>query len=468
MESIAFEGEKGKGFSGRMRRFFSRFQIGGILRECNAYKERGIPALTVLAYLFSLAFKGRSLYLDTLLKKAPGFGKDTAYRFRNSVKINWLRFVTTLSYRVYHTAIKPLTNETREGAFIIDDSVFERARSKCVELLARVYDHAGNRYTLGFRMLTLGWSDGATFLPINFCLLSTENAKNRKVEAKTYDKRSYAAEIRELSQTKATEVVLRLLDLALHAGYRAGYVLFDRWFSSPKMILALKKMELETVAMVKKSSKIFYAYQGKWMSATSIYTQCKKRRGRSKYLLSVTVGVGRQERLPAKLVFVRNRNKRSEYLVLICTDISLSEEEIIRLYGKRWDIEVFFKTCKSLLKLEDECRSLSYDAMCAQAAIVFTRYLFLAVEIREEKDLRSAGPLFCLVSEELPDITFTEAMEKLQLFLQKLFSGLTGALSDIPGFFTSLLAELPPVVANFLDFSAFRNASQTLLCSLPE
>ena len=156
MESIAFEGEKGKGFSGRMRRFFSRFQIGGILRECNAYKERGIPALTVLAYLFSLTFKGRSLYLDTLLKKAPGFCKDTAYRFRNSVKINWLRFVTTLSYRIYHTAIKPLTDEARECAFIIDDSVFERARSKCVELLARVYDHAGNRYTLGFRLLTLG------------------------------------------------------------------------------------------------------------------------------------------------------------------------------------------------------------------------------------------------------------------------------------------------------------------------
>lgn len=136
------------------------------------------------------------------------------------------------------------------------DSVFERARSKCVELLAKVYDHAGNRYTLGFRMLTLGWSDGAMFLPINFCLLSTENAKNRKVEAKTYDKRSYAAEIRELSQTKATEVVLRLLALALDVGYKARYVLFDRWFSSPKMILALKKMGLETVAMVKKTSKI--------------------------------------------------------------------------------------------------------------------------------------------------------------------------------------------------------------------
>ena len=93
--------------------------------------------------------------------------------------------------------------------------------------------------------------------------------------------------------------------------------------------------------------------------------------------------------------------------------------------------------------------------MCAQTAIVFTRYLFLAVELREEKDLRSAGPLFCLISEELPDITFTEAMEKLQLFLEKLLSGLTGVLSDVSGFFARILSELPPVVAHFLDLSAF-------------
>ncbi len=75
MERIAFEGEKGTGFPERMRRFFSRFQIGGILRECNAYKERGIPALMVLAYLFSLAFQRRSLYLDMLLKKRRDFAK---------------------------------------------------------------------------------------------------------------------------------------------------------------------------------------------------------------------------------------------------------------------------------------------------------------------------------------------------------------------------------------------------------
>ena len=53
------------------------------------------------------------------------------------------------------------------------------------------------------------------------------------------------------------------------------------------------------------------------------------------------------ESIPAKVVYVRNRNKRKEYLCLICTDTTLDENEIIRIYGKRWDIEVFFKVCKS-------------------------------------------------------------------------------------------------------------------------
>lgn len=62
------------------------------------------------------------------------------------------------------------------------------------------------------------------------------------------------------------------------------------------------------------------------------------------------------ETIPAKLVYVRNKGKRKDYLVLISTDTQLSEEEIIRIYGKRWDIEVFFKACKSYLNLVKEYR----------------------------------------------------------------------------------------------------------------
>lgn len=150
---------------------------------------------------------------------------------------------------------------------------------------------------------------------------------------------------------------------------------------------------------------MFFRYNGEDMSLITIYNQNKKRRGRSKYLLSVVVDVVKDgEIIPAKVVYVRNRNKKKEYLCLISTNTTLDENEIIRIYGKRWDIEVFFKVCKSYLNLSKECNSLSYDAVTAHTAVVFTRYMMLSLESRESNDSRSLGELFlyfltkCLIS----------------------------------------------------------------------
>ena len=55
-----------------------------------------------------------------------------------------------------------------EKAFLIlDDTPYDRSRSKKVELLSRVHDHSSRRYLNGFRMLTLGWSDGVSFVPVD-------------------------------------------------------------------------------------------------------------------------------------------------------------------------------------------------------------------------------------------------------------------------------------------------------------
>lgn len=45
--------------------------------------------------------------------------------------------------------IEPLTSKDRRNAFIVDDSIYERRGSAKVELLAKVYDHAGHRYKIG-------------------------------------------------------------------------------------------------------------------------------------------------------------------------------------------------------------------------------------------------------------------------------------------------------------------------------
>ena len=351
-------------------------------------------------------------------RNTPGFAKDTVYRFMKMLQINWMRFTTLLASRIIRDAIVPLDSEDRANVLIIDDSMFERNRSKKVELLAKAYDHANHRYRFGFRMLTLGWSDGSSFLPVNSILLSSENKKNRVNEAVKVDKRTAGYKRRLLSIQKGTQAMLELLKTAKKAAVPAKYVLFDSWFSSPSTLHAVKTIGYDVIGMVKKTPKMFFRYKGEDMSLITIYNRNKKRRGRSRYLLSVLVDVVKDGKvIPAKVVYVRNRNKRKEYLCLISTDTTLDENEIIRIYGKRWDIEVFFKVCKSYLNLSRECNSLSYDAMTAHTAVVFTRYMMLSLESREGSDNRSLGELFLYFSDEMSDITWIQAFQMLlQMF----------------------------------------------------
>lgn len=50
-------------------------------------------------------------------------------------------------------------------------------------------------------------------------------------------------------------------------------------------------------------------------------------------------------------------------------------------------IEVFFKACKSYLKLVKKYRGISYDTMNAHAAIVFARYMMLSVSVLQGASL---------------------------------------------------------------------------------
>ena len=412
MSSIPHKTENGNEIFDSATKFLKEFQVGKLLFQCNAGKMKGIPVMDIFRYLFCLIFSDRSMYMQRKTGVFEGgFCKNTVYRFLNNTKTNWQRFTTLLSARIINNFMKPLTSDNRKDVFIIDDSLFDRSRSCKTELLARVFDHCSMKYKRGYRMLTLGWSDGNSFVPVNHCLLSAAEDKNLLCEASSYDGRSLAGKRRRQSRRKATEVMLELIHMAQKSGLSAKYVLFDSWFSSPKVVAALKQEHcLDTIAMVKKSSKIKYGYQDGRFNIKEIYSKNRKRRGRSKYLLSINVTVGEEE-IPAKIVCVRNKSKKKDWLAILCTDTSLSEEEIIRTYGKRWDIEVFFKSCKSYLRLVKECRSTSYDALNAHTAIVFTRYMMLSVAQRRNTDDKTLCELFFCLMDELDDITFSQSMQ---------------------------------------------------------
>ena len=105
--------------------------------------------------------------------------------------------------------------------------------------------------------MSVGWTDGNTFLPVNGCLLASSKEKNLIGPIEHYDGRSLAAKRRVLAQKKGPDAMIELLKTAQSAGHQEDYVLFDTWFSNPAQLIAVKSLGLDSIAMIKKTSKVF-------------------------------------------------------------------------------------------------------------------------------------------------------------------------------------------------------------------
>ncbi len=223
------------------------------------------------------------------------------------------------------------------------------------------------------------------------------------------DKRCCAFKRRIEATTKATAMLAPMIKCILKSGIHARYVLMDSWFTMPANICALKE-HLDVIGMVKKTPKVCYEHEGRKRNLVEIYQNLTKRRGRAKILASTTVAL--KDGTPAKIVFVRNRRKK-DWLALLSTDIDLADTEVVRIYGKRWDIEVLFKMAKQHLNLVKEIQCRDFDMLIAHTTIVFMRYMFIAYRVRMETDHRSFGDLFYACCQELDDVSFIEALHRL-------------------------------------------------------
>ncbi len=394
---------------GMVESFFKMFTIGTLLNRSNISKTKGASPLEIFSILFNLAFNGKNIFYGVIKNKQVSIGKDAVYDFLNNASYNWRRLNLLLVTKVY-VRIKHLLDNSSEEVLILDDSTYDRSRSKKVELLSRVFDHSFNKYLKGFRMLTLGWSDGNSFLGIDFALLSSAKKSNRYQEiTKDLDRRSCGYIRRKEAITKSTALLEPMIKRALSIGVRAKYVLMDSWFSAPSIIATLRK-HIHVICMLKDHPNWYYTYKGKKLRLSDLYGKLKKRRGKAKIKASVIVTCSNGQK--AKIVFVPSDKKRG-WLALLSTDLHLPDEEVIRLYGKRWDIEVFFKMAKQHLKLVKEIQSRDFDGLIAHTTIVMMRYNFLSFYQRQNVDQRSYGDLFRFCSQEMDNIKFIESLQRI-------------------------------------------------------
>ena len=406
----------------------SELQIGKLLRKSNITKNCGVSAYEVFQFLLLLVFQGKNLFRFLNSKhKDQAVSKNTYYRFLNESSYNWKKFLTLLSAKVI-SAFDRLTRPERVKVLILDDSVIKRNRSKKVELLARVYDHVEHKFRKGFTLLTLGWSDGYSFVPVGFNLLSSASKNNRYEEmSDNIDCRSNGYKARKESILSKTEASLLLIKRALEAGICADYVLMDTWFTTEPMIKAILGEGLEVIGMVKQL-KQRYTYKGRHYTLSELQKFVRFNNvGNIFGSLCVTTKNG----IPVKIVFVRNRNKKSECLYLLSTDCSLSDTEIVRIYGNIWSIECFFKSSKSFLKLGTEFQSHNYGAMVSHTTIVFTRYIILEWIRRNQNDQKTYGELFYMFCDDIQDMDLTNALQSLMALFVEHISSLSADITFV-------------------------------------
>ncbi len=425
-------------------------QIGKLMRKSNITKSCGVSAYEVFQFLLLLVFQGRNLFRFLNSKrKEQAVSKNTYYRFLNDTSFNWTKFLLLLAAKVTG-AFSRLTRPERVKVFVLDDSVIKRNRSKAVELLARVYDHVEHKYQKGFTLLTLGWSDGYSFAPVGFNLLSSAKKSNRYQEiSDKIDHRTNGYKVRKESMLAKPDAAILLIQRALAAGIQADYVLMDTWFTTEPMLAKILGAGIDAIGMVKQL-KQRYNYQGKAYTLPELRRLVRFDNNKNIFgSIIVTTKTG----IPVKIVIVRNRNKKSECLYLLSTDCSLSDAEIVRIYGNRWSIECFFKASKSFLKLGTEFQSRTYDAMVSHTAIVFTRYTILEWIRRNENDEKTYDELFFMFCEDIQDMDLTTALQSLMALFVEHISTLS---ADVTACIKSKVTDWMNSQAAFIQ-ELFRN-----------
>lgn len=392
-------------------KFFKKFGVGDAMARSSFYKEKGAKPIELLKYLIGLVFRHTNIYLDAKYNKQPEMGKNTIYRFLSSTVYDWCKLLYLTAMNVIAFII-PLTSDNRKNVLIADDTLYSRSRSKKVDMLTKVYDHVTGKFVKGFKLLTLAWSDGNTTIPLKYRHIVSTNDKmviNRIPD--NIDKRTRSYKLRRLAQQDQNEALFELLDNINLKALKVGYLLFDSWFAFPSVIMKVCKRGLDIICMLKSMYRIYYTYKGQDYTLNDLFREAPRNRRHSAVISSIIVKIHNSEKDEqyVRLVFLKS-NSGDGWIALLSTDLTIPDTEVVRLYGKRWNIEVLFKFSKHYLKLDTELECRSFESIYAHSTIVFLRYTMLAFENRVAADDRTCGELFFLVCNELKDISYLEAL----------------------------------------------------------
>jgi len=369
----------------------NRHGLRGLLKQALNWKRRkdGEPLGNLLcALLVWPLMKASSIHCFCAELGQILNGKvSVVYDFLGREDINWRGFSSALARRInQQNDLGPKS----QRAFVIDDTPKARSGRK-VEGSSSYYDHNEGRTRKGHQVLQLGISGEKGFLPVESQLIMGQKAAVDKSKKKPFkDKRCSAARDLGRARNQSKHELLReMLRRALRAGFVATYMLADAWFGCKENIEVCLHEGLIGIFQMKRGN-LSYKYKAGNYTACELYAKVQRRmRSKNKKAryktasLVVKINLETQKRKPERWVKVQlvfsapvRETRPDTWVLFLCTDLTLRDDQILKVYALRWSIEVYFKEIKQNLGFLKE-QSGRYQVAYASVHLAAVRYLLL-------------------------------------------------------------------------------------------
>jgi Transposase DDE domain len=264
----------------------------------------------------------------------------------------------------------------------LDDSLDEKDKgTRHLEAVEYHHDHTKSQgkkkpyYTNGAMHVEVRLELGARSYAYDWRLYLREKTVRRLNRDRVPEQRLHFRKKTTLAQAMLAE-----LQQLLPPGFQV-YVLFDSWYAANRLLKFCRRQGWQVVCAIRSNRKLDDQKLSQWSQALRHQryqrVQLTAADGRQRAYL-VRPRQGRLTHLSFDVcVLISKRHPRDKHpKYFLCTDLSLSAQQILSIYQKRWPVEVDNFYVKQHLGLAD-FRVQSYEATEKWFAIVFLALVFL-------------------------------------------------------------------------------------------
>jgi hypothetical protein len=236
----------------------------------SSVKTSGISFWELMKTLLLLPFVGvkniRGLSNNPFAPKTVG-EKDVYYRALVNQRVNWRRLLLLFVSRYLALDQELSTPKDDFKCLIIDDTDLPK-RGRKIEGISKIFNHVTKRFMFGYKLLVAGYWNGSVFIPVDFSIHreSKESKKKygltkkeRKNQKKTHRpiKLPVFKRFQELN-FKKPDMIVNMFKRINKRNIVIDYILFDSWFTSMKLIKALRTVNenIQIIGMYKYNSKV--------------------------------------------------------------------------------------------------------------------------------------------------------------------------------------------------------------------